>query len=217
MNLKYLWILFILIGTQANAQILSKNGVDCCNAVAGEEYTIYWENQPYQDSIQVYNDSLDLYMWSFNTNTSILIATNLDANTSSIKWRIPDSLANNSLHRLYLANSKNHASKLFSDCYLDIKPPAVINDAEEGAKINPVQYVINISPQPAYDNLNISSDHVISSINLYDLKGANILEMNNINSSSYILNTRSINSGVYIVKCTFEDNTIVTKQILINK
>jgi len=70
-----------------------------------------------------------------------------------------------------------------------------------------------IYPIPANNNLTVSSEKEINSVELFNIVGAKILSYN-VNSNNTNINVNSINAGVYFLKINFEKNSIMQKVII---
>ena len=95
-------------------------------------------------------------------------------------------------------------------------PPASYKTASSFNKFKESKELV-IFPNPATDNLKISSYKKITSTYIYNLQGVLLLENINETKSKYInLNLERIKSGTYLVKVIFEDNTSMNKTIFKN-
>jgi lysophospholipase L1-like esterase len=71
----------------------------------------------------------------------------------------------------------------------------------------------NISPNPIIDIMQIKADKPIKKIVLYNLCGE-ILESFNCNQSAVAVNLNNINSGIYLVKITYEDGLFNIQKVI---
>ena len=66
-----------------------------------------------------------------------------------------------------------------------------------------------IYPNPVQNVLNINVDNAIKSVEVFTLQGQKVL-----NSTSNQVDMSSLNSGIYLVKITDENNSIATKKVV---
>ena len=74
---------------------------------------------------------------------------------------------------------------------------------------------IGLYPNPVEDQLNVVSNSslLISSIEVLDVRGAIVLQLNNINTASSVIDFSSLAKGVYAVRVK-SDEGIVTRKII---
>ncbi|MCB8995355.1 MAG: T9SS type A sorting domain-containing protein [Bacteroidales bacterium] len=73
---------------------------------------------------------------------------------------------------------------------------------------------ISIYPNPAIDNINISSDRRISALKIYNIIGSEIMNVNTFGESKVTINTSAFKSGIYTIKISDEaGNTSIRKFI----
>lgn len=68
---------------------------------------------------------------------------------------------------------------------------------------------VALYPNPVQDLLNINVDNAIKSVEIYNIQGQKVL-----NSTSNEVDMSSLNSGIYLVKITDENNSIATKKVV---
>ncbi|MFY8097697.1 MAG: T9SS type A sorting domain-containing protein, partial [Flavobacterium sp.] len=68
---------------------------------------------------------------------------------------------------------------------------------------------VALYPNPVQDILNINVDNAIKSVEIYNIQGQKVL-----NSTSNEVDMSSLNSGIYLVKITDENNSIATKKVV---
>lgn len=73
---------------------------------------------------------------------------------------------------------------------------------------------ISLWPNPAYDNLNITSKNTINSVEVFNVSGQKIIEKTQINSANYTLDVSKLNSGFYFVKTSGSVNNSVKKVLI---
>jgi hypothetical protein len=78
--------------------------------------------------------------------------------------------------------------------------------------LNDEKSSINIYPNPAKDNFEISSLEIINSISIYDAVGIKFLEKS-INSSKASINISSLSNGMYIVIIEYQNGTSISKKL----
>lgn len=72
-----------------------------------------------------------------------------------------------------------------------------------------------IYPNPAEKNVFITNNQThIKSFSLYDINGR-LITKKSINSSNHIIDVSQFKEGLYILKISFEDNSTLTKQLII--
>ena len=101
-----------------------------------------------------------------------------------------------------------------ADIYFDYNFPIITNNActtVSALGINEVENVsVSIAPNPVKNNLTISANDIISSIQIYDVQGRLIATQVN-NSTSTTLDMSQQNLGVYFVKVITENGAKVEK------
>ena len=76
---------------------------------------------------------------------------------------------------------------------------------------------VSLTPNPTSNNVRIILDgHLISKIDIIDLKGAIVFSENNLLISEKYISLDSIKSGVYIVKILSENGQSIFKKLIIN-
>ena len=76
---------------------------------------------------------------------------------------------------------------------------------------------VSLTPNPTSNNVRISLDgHLISKIDIIDLKGAIVFSENNLLISEKYISLDSMKSGVYIVKILSENGQSIFKKLIIN-
>jgi glucose/arabinose dehydrogenase len=76
---------------------------------------------------------------------------------------------------------------------------------------------VSITPNPTSNNIRISLDgHLISKIDIIDLKGAIVFSEKNLSLSEKNISLESMKSGVYIVKILSDNGHSIFKKIIIN-
>jgi len=68
------------------------------------------------------------------------------------------------------------------------------------------QYNFNFYPNPAYDNLHITADSSINSVQIFDLLGQEVLNVE-INKSQGLIDTHQLKAGTYVIKINIDNNT----------
>ncbi|MBB6332076.1 hypothetical protein HNP24_003068 [Chryseobacterium sediminis] len=107
-----------------------------------------------------------------------------------------------------------------ANIYFDYNFPVETNNAVTMIK-NPTLQVnditinnsINVYPNPTKDDVNISTDSKIRSVEVYDTQGRIIQKHMNINSTKTSVSIHNKVSGVYIFKIITENDTIIKKVI----
>lgn len=72
---------------------------------------------------------------------------------------------------------------------------------------------LEIYPNPSFSSVNISSEELIRSIELYDISGRVVYTEVNINSKKFILSNKEIIPGMYFAKITTDYGQVTTKII----
>jgi hypothetical protein len=84
--------------------------------------------------------------------------------------------------------------------------------SEQERKINSVE----IFPNPAIGELNIktinNNEHILK-IELYDVTGERVLKIENVNQNFYKINRQKTYNGIYLIKISFANKTIIQKII----
>lgn len=77
-------------------------------------------------------------------------------------------------------------------------------------------YSLRVSPNPADHSMNISTGNpsvLIRDILLYNQTGQQVLSIRNINSRTYLLQRKKLESGIYFLEIRFNDKGIMRKKI----
>ncbi len=80
-------------------------------------------------------------------------------------------------------------------------------------KINKIEF--SVFPNPSNSKVYVNSEANFTSISLVNMVGKEVLALNNLNTSSTILNVATLEKGIYIVRITNSDATISNKQIVV--
>lgn len=72
---------------------------------------------------------------------------------------------------------------------------------------------IKLFPNPANNNFKISSNEVISLVEITDLSGR-VIYNSEINQNSLVLDTRDFSNNIYLVRCVINGNNIINKLVV---
>lgn len=86
-------------------------------------------------------------------------------------------------------------------------PNCIVNTSEEE------RIQIKLFPTPAKDRVVVKSEHIIESIEIFDMKFRKLLSMNT-NATFAEISVRELNSGVYIMRCKMKDQFVYKKMIV---
>ncbi len=82
----------------------------------------------------------------------------------------------------------------------------------EPSSINEINNNLSVFPNPVYTDLNITGKSNIKNINVLNVIGQKVLNINGINADNYKLNVADLTNGVYIINIENADGTsVVTK------
>jgi hypothetical protein len=98
----------------------------------------------------------------------------------------------------------------------------LINPAYGTVGINEVENNVQVAlfPNPAASEINVSlglSEKVISSIQLVDVTGRIVKEVNNVNNYRATISVADVNNGIYLVSLKLTNGTIATKRLVVSK
>jgi hypothetical protein len=88
----------------------------------------------------------------------------------------------------------------------------IINDTVGIEKINQLDFIVSIYPQPAKRYINIESEKVIDSYKIYDLNGKIILSKY-LSKKDAIIYLENLNKGIYIISMEI-DGKIINRKII---
>ncbi len=71
---------------------------------------------------------------------------------------------------------------------------------KEVLKEQPLSQEFSLYPNPVVDIMNVTSDQVIQRVMVIGLSGQKVMELNNLNAKSMQVDTRTLPSGVYVLK-----------------
>jgi hypothetical protein len=75
--------------------------------------------------------------------------------------------------------------------------------------------IVTLSPNPATTQLTVETEGTqISSITIYDVNGAMLINKDALSTSKHILSTEHLSSGIYFVK-VMSDNTMSVERLII--
>jgi len=96
---------------------------------------------------------------------------------------------------------------------LNLPCKAVVTSTEDLLQASTTK--LTIAPNPSFSAISFSSEvfNPMHAIELYDLSGRQVVQINNINSAYYNLQRNGLTSGMYIAKVKFEGG-ILTKKVL---
>ena len=72
----------------------------------------------------------------------------------------------------------------------------------------------DIFPNPVVNQLTIQSEVAVTQIEIYSITGKRVLSESNLSGKQIQFNTEEWDSGIYLVNLRFENNIVVTKQII---
>lgn len=73
---------------------------------------------------------------------------------------------------------------------------------------------IQVYPQPMKNSMTVSIDENISTITLIDQSGRIVLSENNVNASTFIVNSESFDPGIYLLQIEGDSGTIFTQKCI---
>ena len=83
-------------------------------------------------------------------------------------------------------------------------------------EIKKTEESLSIYPNPVNDKLNITiKDQKLQSYELYDINGRMIKTCTNIKSQNHTIDVNSLEKGIYIIKISLDDNSIINRNIII--
>ncbi len=74
---------------------------------------------------------------------------------------------------------------------------------------------LNVFPNPSLNEFNISSNHVIKSLEIYTITGQKVLEKSNINAYNHKINLENNPKGVYLLVSKNEDETKHSQKLIL--
>ncbi len=72
-------------------------------------------------------------------------------------------------------------------------------------------------PNPATDNILLSANEEIKSIQVFDLNGREVIQLDGVNNTQHLLNVSTLSKGMYFTKIKFEKGLISEKLLIGNK
>lgn len=85
-----------------------------------------------------------------------------------------------------------------------------------GVNTNNIENVVKTYPNPAQNELYIESNFMLNSVSVYSIEGS-LVEFKKLSNKLEIINTSSLNKGVYFFKIKTQEGGIVTKRIVISR
>ncbi|MDD7915599.1 choice-of-anchor B family protein [Polaribacter sp. MSW5] len=156
------------------------------------------------------------YLANYNAGLRVLDITNISASTNSMT-----EVGYFDTHPENDATSFNGAWSVYP--YF-ASGNLIINDIERGLFVirksgtlglenQELNKSFSVFPNPASENTIIksSNNQFVKSVQLYSLLGQKVREENNINSTEYVLNTKGLKKGIYLIKI----NNLRTSKLVI--
>ena len=141
--------------------------------------------------------------WTTGVLESIILPTECNSQTSVyLRWVMTSNLDVNGVDVLSTGKAK------IDDIYIVGNTGAGIYDSFTGVQTN-------IYPNPVAGYLNIETNRVISSVQIYSIVG-NLITKKLSNNKSITINTDNMEKGQYLVKIQYKDNSSETRRILVN-
>lgn len=75
---------------------------------------------------------------------------------------------------------------------------------------------LDFFPNPVKNFLNISSNNICKEVLIFDLSGQEVAR-NQINSHNHVLNLMELSDGLYLCNVRLDDNTVISRKIVIQK
>ncbi len=72
-----------------------------------------------------------------------------------------------------------------------------------------------VYPNPASANFTINAENNISNVDVYDMTGRTVLQLNNVNATIQQINTADMSTGLYFVKVTDINGNAVSKKLML--
>jgi len=163
-------------------------------------------------------DSVTIDLWDAKNSRYINIVTNYVDTNNVYNWTIPDSLDAGNHYKIKVSNANDsnfyQLSRNFFPIFEAPLPKLIFHTENEKE-----QNSFNIYPNPVKDKtINIVSEIAnakIQNLNIIDLSGNMIFEVNNIViNNNYNIHLPNISRGVYIVQIRTDEN-IESKKIII--
>ncbi|MFH1051365.1 MAG: T9SS type A sorting domain-containing protein [bacterium] len=102
----------------------------------------------------------------------------------------------------------------YSPCSYYFKIPVIAYTEGTGINEELLCNIVTIIPNPATDNLIISSDYMITDIKIFDLLGFEKVCPSDISEGRSIVNTSELTEGIYFLKISLIDKIIFKKFII---
>lgn len=80
---------------------------------------------------------------------------------------------------------------------------------------NPGKVHISVFPNPATDNVTISSDQIINDIAVFNAAGSLMFQSDELNVKSNTQDLSELPEGIYMIRVSFTDNTYTSQKIMI--
>jgi len=126
-------------------------------------------------------------------------------NADTAKLYRPAGVTMDSCNNLYIADNQNKRIRkvaLNPNCF-----PATVNEVNSTSSIS-------IYPNPTKEQLTIIGSSSIKYISILNTLGQILIEQNRYSSKEAILNVSSLGSGVYFIKVSDENGSVVTKRFV---
>ena len=107
------------------------------------------------------------------------------------------------VHFKNVTDTSNHFSQRF---YGIATPFAGINDVTQGANVQ-------LYPNPVNDKLWISTNNLLSKLEVYNMTGENIFSVNTPNSNNFSIDMSNFQTGTYFVRAIDINGKVINKKI----
>ncbi len=92
--------------------------------------------------------------------------------------------------------------------------PRTVDDIQVYASVYSLSKSFKLYPNPVYNILNISCDEMISNIEILNIVGQKVMNIDNVNSKNYFLDIENLNSDIYIANIFNKNGTSVTVKFI---
>lgn len=178
----------------------------------GSRQFISW-SKPFMDTTK----NIDIYLWNGKIPKYTKIASNVPVSNGYYLWDIPATQDTGSLFKVKIVYSNNYNPK-FTIMSRDFFP---ISNAAPTLPFTSVQvYVLNpassvqVYPNPASDNISISSENKFFSVELFDVAGQLVYSSSFDYSYNHTINATALQVGSYNLRVKFLGST-VTEGIIV--
>lgn len=163
---------------------------------------------PVQTQVNTVNNLVDFKFLNINLPAAVV---NEPGSHGYVRYKI------NLKPSLALGTKIYNRGHIYFDYNAPVATNKTVNTIVLAAGINELKSndIINLYPNPTKSGVTINSSENLKSVQVYNITGALLINVSDINSKTITIDLQQFAKGLYFVKTETKDNKVVTKKVIL--